>query len=274
MVFQRFLKRLIDSVEKRQAQQLEEAQARLELVLWQSTGGKLSEQEAEALEKSLSSNQRNLKTHTLLIGYYRKNNSDNNNQKCSVHQLWIIENEPRCSIINEACNINDVLAPDAFEKGRKLWLTHLKRYPKDPKILMNAAEYFSNSDEDFCESLLLKGKELQPGNPEWSEKLARLYRFRLTNEEFVDLAKVFKEQEMAYKLAKSSSSALRYLEDVPRYAFEAGEFKAARKHCEKLLELAKKNMSQKKVIVFTVHIPRWVAWNYKTTISPKLRSTY
>ncbi|MCW5824674.1 MAG: hypothetical protein KIT34_17885 [Cyanobacteria bacterium TGS_CYA1] len=116
-----------------------------------------------------------------------------------------------------------------------MWSEHLKKHPKDPYILKNAASYFFFSDESLAEELLKRGKALRPKDPEWSDKLARLHR----SGELKDAARALTELEESYKLQRGSPGGLSYLEDLPLYAFEAGEYALAKKYANKLLVCAK-----------------------------------
>ncbi|MDX2106373.1 MAG: hypothetical protein SFY67_08225 [Candidatus Melainabacteria bacterium] len=230
-----FLRRFIELIQNSQEQQLEKAKAKLQLHMWPIAGAKLTQEEVIRLEDSLKTNPKDLRARTLVVGYLQSNRNEDNNQRCLQHQLWIIEHEPRSELVNSVCGINDILCPDAYKTATQLWSEHLKKNPKDPDILKNAASYFFLSDESLAEELLTRGKALRPKDPDWSDKLARLHR----SGKLKDAARALKELEESYKLQRGRPAELSSLEDLPLYAFEAGEFALAKKYANKLLAWAK-----------------------------------
>jgi hypothetical protein len=69
------------------------------------------------------------------------------------------------------------VAADMSEAGapvRDLWLGHLRDRPDEPAVLRNAAAYFQWTDEELAESLLERGRTLDPESWWWEGRLGEV----------------------------------------------------------------------------------------------------
>jgi Flp pilus assembly protein TadD len=86
--------------------------------------------------------------------------------------FWIIANRPRSKMGQQPlARLHPSQDGEAYEVAKKEWLRLTQEYPNDPAIIRNAAYFLVNSDRCSAESLLKKGRQLEPGNQEWSKQL-------------------------------------------------------------------------------------------------------
>ncbi|MDR3616025.1 MAG: hypothetical protein P4L53_20880 [Candidatus Obscuribacterales bacterium] len=65
----------------------------------------------------------------------------------------------------------DYGSPKFYKECKQLWLELLDKKPGDSRLLENAALFFSRSDVELAESLLLQALELEPENTILAEEL-------------------------------------------------------------------------------------------------------
>ncbi len=204
---------------------------------WYLAGEKLSHDEMLEQENILKSDPFDVKARSLIIGFLQFKTDETSVESLVAHKLWVIENLPRNNLV-KFCEFHCIPDSEAlYEKAKKLWLQHVDNYPDDKVILDNAADFVMLEDKDLAEKLLLKAKSLEPRNPYWSERIAHLYSLEASGEDSIEYAvKALKEQERAYSIAKSHTSKLHCLYDLPELAYEAAQYDKAQCYATNLLE--------------------------------------
>ena len=140
-------------------------------------GSTRTAEEALALEEQLERNPDNRDAHLILAWYYANArheapdvDRDAMREGYYRHTLWLIQYAPE--------NWTSIhLYPrdgEAYEEARRLWMQNIETRADDPKVLMNAAKFFDNTDAALAEEILRKGQALEPYNPEWSEEINEL----------------------------------------------------------------------------------------------------
>ncbi len=207
-------------------------------------GRNLSSTEAEQLEKTLGQNPTDLPTRVKLVTYYFSHQfqSDSARKDHQRHALWIIEHYPadEAAGIVEA-HLEPILDGDGYRQAKALWVKHLAKSKKDPRLLWNAGEFFLIYDKKMAESLLTEGQRLEPGNSKWPEKLGQLYSLEVagkTGESKQKIAaKALAEYEKALAMTKKESSRGYLLPGVAKMAIEANELEKAGKYATELLNV-------------------------------------
>jgi tetratricopeptide (TPR) repeat protein len=148
------------------------------------------------------------------------------------HVLWLIENAPKSKMLAVVgSELDSDMDPEAYPKGKALWLAHLEKNPEDLSILGNAAEFFFHADKDLAEESLLKAISLDPENPVWPKELGFLYwlgrRSDSAKESKKMAGKALEQYEIAYDLTADNKERSYLLQDLAENAYEAGEIEKA-----------------------------------------------
>lgn len=205
-------------------------------------GDTLSAHQASDLETIVAKNPDNLSARAELLGYYfmRHYLSKEAREAREKHIFWIIKNHPEAAIAGlPYSTINATLEGDAYQQAKQLWLEQTKAHDRNTTILGNAAQFFSIHDKDLAEDLLKQAQKVEPANPEWSERLGRLYALQ-NGKGKATAAESLAEYEKAQSADASESTRFYRLDDLAKQAFEAGEIEKASKYANELLETAQK----------------------------------
>jgi len=200
-------------------------------------GKTLTAGEVAALEEKLANNPEDFSARWDLLFYYYQNGSRERRQK---HVLWAIEHHPEYSAGGLAPYLSFVPSQDGagYDQGKALWLKNVQGNPRNATILGNAAAYLLLFDEDLAEGLLKKAQALEPRNRAFSEQLGQLYKLEaMTNPGGNSATKALAEFEK--ELTSRTTPAFENLDDLATTAFDAGDFKKARKYATELLKVAK-----------------------------------
>jgi tetratricopeptide (TPR) repeat protein len=158
------------------------------------------------------------------------------------HALWIIANAPEAEIAGSPeTQVDRITDSEAYERARSLWLAHLEAGGSNPRIVGNAAEFFLPSEPERARELLQRGQELEPVNPQWSERLAHLDMLAARGQgpEARDSArKALEEFESALSLIKDDTKRFYRLAAVAESARLAGSDEKARDYANELLRRA------------------------------------
>ncbi|MFH1824491.1 MAG: hypothetical protein ABH873_04615 [Candidatus Firestonebacteria bacterium] len=206
-------------------------------------GDKITEKEAQDLEKVLSEDINDLRTRAKLLGYYfrkRFNGSESVKKRYQEHILWLIQNKPESKLAGNQCfhlcNITD----DQYDNGRKLWLKQIETNPNNPKILENASNYFFLSDRKLTEECLKKAQELEPNSAKWAKKLSCCYKsgsiLETAEEKIESMKKSLEQLEKSYNLEKDNDKRKSMLNELAKIAFEAGDLKKAENYASDSLK--------------------------------------
>ena len=150
------------------------------------SGGQISSNDADALERRLEKSPTDLKARLELIGFYwarykeaRKAKDDEQVARVMERQLpharYFIENVPGHYYTNLARSAMPFRAeePGAAEIAA-LWRDQLDRYPDDAEVVWNAAWYFKWLDDGYCEELLRRGRAMEPKETRWASAIVAL----------------------------------------------------------------------------------------------------
>ncbi|MGB7925987.1 MAG: DUF3857 domain-containing protein [Pyrinomonadaceae bacterium] len=207
-------------------------------------GAKLSDKQAIILEKHLLAEPDDIRARVILISYYGEKYNPANFSAQMGHIKWLIENHPE---LDE--NLNSWLIVDeedeGFELVKTLWLEQVEKRGSDPRVLKNAAEFFSHNDMEMAEKLLLRGRSLEPDNYEWAVSLAEFYLSDADDlkeeEKKKATARALEQYDKAIDLTKKQrsrhkdSSRASLLPRAARTALDAGEMAKARAYATELL---------------------------------------
>jgi hypothetical protein len=194
------------------------------------SGKSLSKQKAEELETALRKTPEKVDERLVLIGYYNNNGKTTSDRtRLRTHVLWMIENHPEHSATAEP-SLRDL--PDDSEANAQilaLWRKNLAARPDDLAVLKNAEKFFFGKDPAEAERLIVLIAEKEPGNREWPNELAQLYRmFGIPGETIGDPAQRAAE---AYKrvlgLTVNPTAREALAGDMAEAAFKVGDFKGA-----------------------------------------------
>ena len=212
-------------------------------------GEDLSAEEAAALEKQLLQNPEDLEARIKLLGYYWSSGIDDHSldAKAHPHIFWLIRNHPEAEILGTPYGTivgGSDYDSDAYVEGKRLWEEQLKAKGNDLHVLSNSAEYFLFQDPSLTEKSLLKGRDLDPKNHEWAERLGNFYMLGVypgDGEEGVKSAqKAFDCYRAAYELAATFDREA-MLTELAKTAIAAGDLDAAEIYASKTLEHVEHN---------------------------------
>jgi protein TonB len=162
----------------------------------------LTSADAAQMEQHLAANPHDLDVRSQLIVYYFDHGI---REPRLSHIFWLIANHPESTqalftskgITTRTTALND--ASD-YTRASGLWKQQAASHAKDGRVLVNAADFLSQPGGDLDEAeLLLVAAE--PGNMQWSNKLAHLYttaivgsagdpQYKNLNSAFADRAKL------------------------------------------------------------------------------------
>jgi hypothetical protein len=141
------------------------------------TGQRISTVEARQLENRLATNPEDIKARALLGAYYYRNAK--RDQRLN-NALWLIEHHPDSELLRssafsisaEESPLNDMAS---YERAKALWLALPNDGQQNPQVLWNASSFIGQFDPARAEQLVIVGKNLEPNDHRWNERLAFLY---------------------------------------------------------------------------------------------------
>lgn len=128
----------------------------------------LTPEQAQALLDQIKADPSDKKRVLKLVRYYQ--------HKIDVPGLvalthWFIEHQPETLWV---WNINPAWDRVGYDKGKALWLAHLKRKPVSAAVYRNAARYLEGGDKPLAEQILLEAQQTHP-QENWSMDLGMHY---------------------------------------------------------------------------------------------------
>jgi tetratricopeptide (TPR) repeat protein len=204
--------------------------------------------QANALEEKLVTNPNNLAVREQLIRYYFNASLSSRavdlEQKREQHILWLIEHQPESELAGSPeadilpMGING--STDFYQLGKQRWLEQAKKYPNNPRVLMNAAQFLFPVDQNTARDLLEKALTLDPGNPEISSKLAQLYEQQRMNATSSNEKDSLAQKALSIResgIQKATAEQRFYeLGDLATSALEAGDAAKAEQYASELLQ--------------------------------------
>ncbi len=217
---------------------------RLKALEWMMAGGRLTATQATALETALEKEPEKLEYRTKLAAFYMGNRFKSPQAAASFreHAIWIIRNHPASEVARLAyVRLDPMIDAKAYQEAVQVWDKHIKKNPTDIKILGNAAVFFLFTERDKAEKYLKKNIRLDPDNPEWSDRLGRLYAIQSRTLTGIDLAAAkesLSSYEEAMRKGKSDRRFPLWLQEAARAAVRAEELEKAEKYAAEVLSLA------------------------------------
>jgi len=168
-------------------------------------GKQLSPADVAQMEQYLTTNPQDLDVRSQLVVYYFDHNM---REPRLSHIFWLIANHPESTqalftsrgITPRTTSLND--AAD-YTRAADLWKQQAASHANYPRVLANAADFLfqPGGDPDEAERLLKSAHQVEPANPEWQSRLAKLYtaaivgsagdpKFRNVDSAFADRVKL------------------------------------------------------------------------------------
>jgi hypothetical protein len=88
-------------------------------------------------------------------------------------RLWYIEHQPGGGI--QPGNIDPRFDRAGYERGKALWLAHVKRAGAGKEIYWRAADFLEGGDRPLAESVLQTGRKTYPDDSHWAGAFGRHY---------------------------------------------------------------------------------------------------
>jgi hypothetical protein len=200
-------------------------------------GRQLSANQAAELEAAVAKDPNDLSARTKLLGYYAgASNTDESKATIRKHVLWIIKNRPDAEIAGlPECGVDFIQDPDGYQQAKQLWLDQTAAQPKNVAVLDHAAKFFLIRDQAIAGKLLKQVQQLEPNNPQWSDKLGEYYMFERGKAGATNALEQFEKAQAA-----DTDDATRFyrLDELTKAAFDAGEDAKAAQFADELLKAA------------------------------------
>jgi hypothetical protein len=126
--------------------------------------------------------------------------------------------------------------PAVYAKHKEQWLARVQTLPENVDVLEGAADFFMILDRPLAQGLLERARDLEPNNPKWIEKLARLHRMNAASGDAFEANLALSLMERVYAMNPSQGVLLT---DLPAMAFEADNIGKARAYATRLLSEAR-----------------------------------
>ncbi|MGE5190925.1 MAG: HEAT repeat domain-containing protein [Deltaproteobacteria bacterium] len=225
-------------------------------------GRDISADDVRRFEEQIPGSPHELGLRILALGYYFLGQRESESARAArqEHIFWLIRHAPECDTAGSPeSSLYARDDQDAYAKAKQLWLAQIDSHPENTSILGNAARFFLLDDWETSETLLKRARDLEPANPEWSERLGHLYSLqsghrapgaqvhaRSALEELRHAEQLRMDTapnspgEMSLDVAKVRSLLERIykLPQLAKAAFEAREVEEARNYAMELLEKA------------------------------------
>jgi|SRR5215831_552284 hypothetical protein len=210
-------------------------------------GRKLSADEANALEKTLAADPKNVPARVSLIAYYGTRHDEPFKSKKFDQAVWFIRNLPDSDILRwiDQARLDPVL-DKGFIEAKQLWLDNLNRYKGNTTVLGNAFVFFEINDKPLAEKLIKEAIQLEPTNSRWPTEYGHLLMMEMqsangeTRRDFA--ARAYEQYSLAYGVNKGADKSI-LLPRLPVTAFEAGDLQHAREWALEILNQAATNQN-------------------------------
>ena len=200
-------------------------------------GRMLTDDQAAMLEKRIEENPADIDVRILLLGKYgeRQFRPIDLEEQRLRHVEWIVRHRPDHAIAGlPFAQFYSGINQSNYQCIKDLWLEQVERRNEEVAVLANAAKFFVIEDKEIAERFLLVALEIRPTDRRLRQSLAQLYSLwdGHSDQALVELEKI---------VDKRDSEKLFYeLTDLPKAAFDAGQFDKAADAAQKLLTLSKK----------------------------------
>ena len=213
-------------------------------------GQDLSAEGADALEQRVYDAPEDLASRTQLLGYYFKTRVGPGGGDSSIgaaeaaerHALWVVENAPWSETATFAEHA--IESGDARRQAAALWAQHLRTHREAPRVLTNAASFFTLSDGPRAVGVLEAGARLEPDNSRWDRERGHVLSLQLRELQGEDHRAISLQSLAAYEDALAHSPQeqdhFNQLGAVAEAALKAGRMDAAKWYAQELLQMADK----------------------------------
>ena len=130
----------------------------------------LTPDEVQPLMAKLKEDADDPDTYWTLVRHYEYSG---NVKDLDALRLWYIEHQPGGKIWPG--NVNPRLDRAGYDRGKALWLAHLKRPGGAAEIYQRAADFLEGGDRPLAESALQAGRKVYPNDARWASAFGRHY---------------------------------------------------------------------------------------------------
>ena len=135
-------------------------------------GWNVTPAEAAQLETQLLRDPENLSLRMRLLSYYTQFLL---NEPRVRHILWLIENHPDADTFQDPGPLTRLPKESVeYQRAKALWQQQARRFPKNTKVLSNAATALAG-DPEVALPLVKTLRSADPANMEWTKWLAKTY---------------------------------------------------------------------------------------------------
>ncbi|WP_437598961.1 hypothetical protein WMF28_39800 [Sorangium sp. So ce590] len=199
----------------------------------------LAAQDAANLEIHLLKSSDDIEARVKLLGFYFTSPNDDAQKRRADHIHWLIAYRPEIHLAAFA-RIHPEQHPDAYNEGKRLWLSTVSNSPNDLAVLRNAGSFLASGDPDITEDLYKRGATIEPDESAWRQRLGGLHFSSsigsTSSEERTRIAReALAEYEAALTLERCSLEALGILMDIVAAAIMSESYQRATEAAARLL---------------------------------------
>ncbi len=185
---------------------------------------KLTREEARQLAARLRNEPEDKDTYWTLVRHYEYKA---NVTELDALRLWYIEHQPDGKVWPG--NINPRLDRAGYNRGKALWLAHVKRSGAAAEVYQRAADFLEGGDKPLAEEVLRAGQKAYPDDPRWASAFGRHYgQALLGSDEPVTEFNVF-------RVATAQEAQSRYAQEVRTRLAESGDVRVLAQTAQYLL---------------------------------------
>jgi tetratricopeptide (TPR) repeat protein len=194
------------------------------------SGKSLSKPKVEELESTLRKTPDKLDERVMLIGYYTANEKTAQDRvRLRNHVLWMVENHPEHPSTAEP-SLRDLPSdPEGNAQILSFWEKHLESRGDDLAVMKNAEKFFFGKNPAAADRLIHRIAAKEPGNQEWPNELAQLYRmFGIPGENINDpAARAAESYKRVLALTQNPVAREALAGDMAEAAFRVGDLPGA-----------------------------------------------
>jgi hypothetical protein len=201
------------------------------------------EQRAQ-LEKHLAERPDDLEAREQLLNHYMLDRTPEGRAIRARHALWVVENAPESDLAGRPyTSFNKTLEPEPYQQAQALWLRHVEAHAKNPKVLSNAARFFTLGERSRAEQLLGQAAALEPENDRWRQQLGHTFMLsargrRNDPPDGLKAKQALEQFEAALRLTDNDSGRASLLANAAECALWAGDDGKAKDYARQIVDLA------------------------------------
>ncbi len=200
--------------------------ADLEDTSLQMQGLNMNPREVNRTIEDLKKRPTSFKDHVLLAAYYGDKQQNNTNK----YALWLIKHYPAAPIFHDP----EFVPPSHAQEA--LWNKQLLKYPRNIKVMANAASCLQLNDASRSIAIYKKLMQLQPSNHKWPLDIARIIQYNVNPESGPSVANAnvakhaLKYAQMSFNLAKSNEDKLDVIDQLMMDAYYSQNYPLANEY--------------------------------------------